>query len=200
MATRAGLAAKRPAAVRSRSSAEKIRISGQGLSTTRGAGLEGQRQNYSDSPSLMVPTPGCCARDDMGAALAGVFCGVLVMVRLELGTSMAAMGGGEVDGGQEWCGRREMAQKGVSWGRKGTYGAEMESIFLFRIGSDILAVPWCRAAGGGLLREMGVVGGRGRAAELFRRVESRAPGSQSPLCVTGCGLVGETAADFFGSG
>ena len=36
----------------------------------------------------MVPTPGFWACDDMGAALAGVFCGVLVTGALDLGTSI----------------------------------------------------------------------------------------------------------------
>jgi hypothetical protein len=45
----------------------------------------------------MVPTPGFCACDDMGAALAGVFWGVLVTGWLELGTSMA--GGCVADAG-----------------------------------------------------------------------------------------------------
>ena len=40
----------------------------------------------------MVPTFGCWARDEMGAAFAGVFCGVLVGCLLDLGTSMAAVG------------------------------------------------------------------------------------------------------------
>jgi len=48
----------------------------------------------------MLATPGCCAREDMGAALAGVFCGV---------------------------------------------GADIESSFLLRIGSDMLAVEQNRA-------------------------------------------------------
>jgi hypothetical protein len=38
----------------------------------------------------MVPTPGFEACDDMGAAFAGVFWGVLVTVWLGLGTFMAA--------------------------------------------------------------------------------------------------------------
>ena len=33
---------------------------------------------------------GCWARDDMGAAFAGVFCGVLVVFLLDCGTFMAA--------------------------------------------------------------------------------------------------------------
>jgi hypothetical protein len=37
-------------------------------------------------------------------------------------------------------------------GAKETYGAEMESIFLLRIGSDILADRGCRYGSGGLLR------------------------------------------------
>jgi len=41
------------------------------------AGLEGQERIFGYLPSLMLATPGCCARDDMGAAFAGVFCGVL---------------------------------------------------------------------------------------------------------------------------
>jgi hypothetical protein len=44
-----------------------------------------------DLPSLMVPTPGCCAREDMGAAFAGVFWGVLVGRLLEFGTSMVGV-------------------------------------------------------------------------------------------------------------
>jgi hypothetical protein len=45
----------------------------------------------------MVPTPGCWARDDMGAAFAGVFWGVLAgRLTLELGTSMLAGGRGDV--------------------------------------------------------------------------------------------------------
>lgn len=78
----------------------------------------------------MVPTVGCWARDEMGAWLAGVFCGVLVGCLLDLGTSMAALCV------ESLCGR--VSGKGVV-GQKETYGAEMESIFLLRIGSDILA-------------------------------------------------------------
>lgn len=78
----------------------------------------------------MVPTVGCWARDEMGAWLAGVFCGVLVGCLLDLGTSMAALCV------ERLCGR--VSGKGVV-GQKETYGAEMESIFLLRIGSDILA-------------------------------------------------------------
>jgi len=44
------------------------------------------------------------------------------------------------------CGRVEGREKGVV-GQKKTYGAELESIFLLRIGSDILAeVLWFRDA------------------------------------------------------
>lgn len=39
----------------------------------------------------MVPTVGCWARDEIGAAFAGVFCGVLVGCLLDLGTSMTAI-------------------------------------------------------------------------------------------------------------
>jgi hypothetical protein len=39
----------------------------------------------------MVPTPGFVACDDMGAAFAGVFCGVLETGWLASGTSMAAV-------------------------------------------------------------------------------------------------------------
>lgn len=74
----------------------------------------------------------------MGAALAGVFCGVLVVCLLDLGTSIAAVG-------VECCGGR-VSEEGVV-GQKETYGAEMESIFLLRIGSDILAESvWFRDA------------------------------------------------------
>jgi hypothetical protein len=40
----------------------------------------------------MEPTPGCWARDVMGAAFAGVFWGVLVTGKLVLVMSMAAVG------------------------------------------------------------------------------------------------------------
>ena len=92
------------------------------------------------SPSLMVPTPGCWACDDMGAAFAGVFCGVLVGCLLVFGTFM--VGGG--------CGRRRsVARVKIAWRGEKTYGAVMESIFLLRIGSDILAVALgCRYASG----------------------------------------------------
>jgi hypothetical protein len=39
----------------------------------------------------MVPTPGCWARDDMGALFAGVFWGVLVTAELDLGTFMVVV-------------------------------------------------------------------------------------------------------------
>jgi hypothetical protein len=145
MATRAGLAAKRPAAVRSRSSA-KTRISGQAHLRRPSRGWRGRQAGHCDLPSLIVPTPGFCACDDIGAAFAGVFWGVLVTVALDFGTSMVGGGGGGVV-----CGKR--LKKSVLRGT-GTYGAEMESIFLLRIGSDILAVPCCRCSGGGLLRSV----------------------------------------------
>ena len=37
----------------------------------------------------MLATPGCCARDDIGAAFAGVFCGVLVDNSMLAGSMMA---------------------------------------------------------------------------------------------------------------
>jgi hypothetical protein len=95
----------------------------------------------------MVPTPGFAACDDMGAAFAGVFWGVLVTAWLGLGTFMAA-GGGEV----VW-----KRLKNECCGAKETYGAELESIFLLRIGSDILADRRCRYVSGGLLRAVVLV-------------------------------------------
>ena len=82
----------------------------------------------------------------MGAAFAGVFCGVLVGCLLDLGTSMMAVVV------ESLCGR--VSEKGVV-GQKETYGAEMESIFLLRIGSDILA-RYCGSAtqGGKMLRDV----------------------------------------------
>jgi hypothetical protein len=83
----------------------------------------------------MVPTPGCWARDDMGAALAGVFWGVLVGRTLEWGTSMVSAVVVLVV--VVFFGSK------IVWRRRGsdgeTYGADIESIFLLRIGSDILA-------------------------------------------------------------
>lgn len=49
---------------------------------------------FNNSPSLILATPGCWAREDMGAAFAGVFCGVLVAGRCWLaGTSIGGLDG-----------------------------------------------------------------------------------------------------------
>lgn len=79
----------------------------------------------------MVPTPGCWAREDMGAAFAGVFWGVLEGCLLADRISIVAVG---CDGR-----RAGEAVKLCGGGSEQTYGAVMESIFLLRMGSDILA-------------------------------------------------------------
>lgn len=60
-----------------------------------------------DVPSLMLLTPGCWARDDMGAALAGVFWGVLAGRTLECGTSMLGVCDGGVWARPKLCGGGE---------------------------------------------------------------------------------------------
>lgn len=40
---------------------------------------------FSNVPSLMLDTSGCCACDEMGALLAGVFCGVLERDGISIG-------------------------------------------------------------------------------------------------------------------
>lgn len=72
---------------------------------------EGNVVGYDNAPSLMLATPGCCACDEMGALLAGVFCGVLE------GWSVI-----------------ERTEKG----RKATDGAVCKSSFLFLMGSAML--------------------------------------------------------------
>jgi len=54
---------------------------------------------YKDySPSLILATPGCWACEEMGALLAGVFCGVLVVkVHCQRHRSMHAQNGKGVD-------------------------------------------------------------------------------------------------------
>ena len=65
----------------------------------------------------------------MGAAFAGVFWGVLAASMLAGGTSMAAV-----------VAMRYPASNLCGSGQRATYGAVIESIFLLRIGSDILAM------------------------------------------------------------
>jgi hypothetical protein len=72
----------------------------------------------------MLATPGCCAREDMGAAFAGVFCGVLQARLWSVAFTWPLLG--------TWSGQN------MGCGVEQTYGAAMLSSFLFRIGSDIL--------------------------------------------------------------
>jgi hypothetical protein len=63
-------------------------------------------------------------------------------------------------------------------GAKETYGAEMESIFLLRIGSDILADRGSRYSSGSLLKGVGVV--RERSCKMFGELSESL--LVAPLC------------------
>lgn len=89
----------------------------------------------------MLATPGCCARDEMGALSRGVFWGVLMV-----GDTLA--GEGEQ---KENCGGfiRQAARCGVEvsslrWGEANTYGATGCSWRLLRMGSDMVADDYGR--------------------------------------------------------
>lgn len=100
----------------------------------------------------MVPTPGCWARDDIGAAFAGVFWGVLVGRTLDCSTSMVRVRVGIVffwRGGGEGRGASKICICGLGGSDESTYGADTASIFLLRIGSDILANECGEGQGGG---------------------------------------------------
>jgi hypothetical protein len=79
----------------------------------------------------MLATPGCCARDDMGAAFAGVFCGVLVGGKYVSVRPLAEIVAVIAAWGWNVCVQRR--------GRAATYGADIESSFLLRMGSDMVA-------------------------------------------------------------
>jgi hypothetical protein len=131
MATRAGFDAKRPAAVRSRSSANfELAVK---ASLDAAAGSEGQEQEHGQQilrrTFLDGADAGLLGARRYGRSVRGCVLGGAGDARVSLG---------DVHGGGG-CGLVKEAQKKECCGAEGaTYGAE-RSIFLLRIGSDILA-------------------------------------------------------------
>lgn len=127
MATRAGLAAKRPAAVRSSSSVRKIELAVKALTTIQGGvgGAGNLRHTFLDGAHAGLLS----ARRYRGS-----ICGCVLG-----GAGRAHVRMRYVHDGGACCGGVLERQNCVAEGWEATYGADMESIFLLRIGSDILA-------------------------------------------------------------
>lgn len=87
----------------------------------------------------MLDTSGCCACEEMGALLAGVFCGVLARRRQHrnLGGGAGAAGRGTTAARERVHGSARRRAEGTGLMEK-TYGAVFESGRLLRMGSAMV--------------------------------------------------------------